>query len=76
MAREYIFRIDSFLYNKETGEVAAKPEYTGEVIRCGECKHARFDEIYGGLWCDGNRVEWNHFCGYAERMDLKEAETP
>ena len=59
-------------YNFPCAEIEAvmrMPVTQPEVIRCHECKHVQHDEMFYQYWCNGNRVNPDHFCGYAERKD-------
>jgi hypothetical protein len=40
-----------------------------EVVRCKDCKYYLRDEMFGGGYCDGERVKKDHFCSYGERKD-------
>ena len=44
-------------------EVMEQPE----IIRCKDCRKGEYDFIFNMRWCDGKRVEDDHYCGYAER---------
>ena len=37
------------------------------LIRCRDCKYLQVDEVFHQYWCNGKRVEPNHYCGYAKR---------
>ena len=41
------------------------------VVRCGECKYRKYDDIFGMMWCylDSctKRVKPDDFCSYGER---------
>ena len=43
------------------------------VVRCRECKHRKYDDIFGTLWCNRDsctkRVKPDDFCSYGERKD-------
>ena len=66
--KEYIGR-DLF---DEAGNVVGR-EYSGELIRCKDCKYSVDEYGDGDCYCDYNRnlnyigKNWNHYCGYAER---------
>lgn len=65
--KEYIGR-DLF---DEDGNVVGR-EYSGELIRCKDCKYAVDEYNDGECYCDYNRElryikDWNHYCGWAER---------
>lgn len=53
----------------EIEAVMRMPVKQPEVIRCRECKHVQHDEMFYQYWCNGNRVNPDHFCGYAERRE-------
>ena len=50
-------------YLKEYFMPSAEPE----IIRCEDCKHSHWDELFTMLWCHGDIVDKNHFCSKAER---------
>lgn len=37
------------------------------LIRCRDCKYLQTDEVFHQYWCNGMKVEPNHYCGYAKR---------
>lgn len=41
------------------------------VVRCRECKHRKYDDIFGMIWCNRDpctkRVKQDDFCSYGER---------
>ena len=41
------------------------------VTRCRECKHRKYDDIFGTLWCNRDsctkRVKPDDFCSYGEK---------
>ena len=41
------------------------------VVRCLECKHRKYDDIFGMLWCNldscTKRVKPDDFCSYGEK---------
>ena len=41
------------------------------VVRCRECKHRKYDDIFGMLWCNldscTKRVKPDDFCSYGEK---------
>ena len=41
------------------------------VVRCRECKHRKYDDIFGMLWCNldscTKRVKPDGFCSYGEK---------
>ena len=43
------------------------------VVRCRECKHRKYDDIFGMLWCylDSctKRVKPDDFCSHGERKE-------
>ena len=43
------------------------------VVRCRECKHRKYDDIFGMLWCNldscTKRVKPDDFCSYGERKE-------
>lgn len=43
------------------------------VVRCRECKHRKYDDIFGTLWCNRDsctkRVKQDDFCSYGERKE-------
>ena len=45
------------------------PSVESEIIYCKNCNHSKEDKIFGGYWCMGNRVDPEHYCGYAERRE-------
>ena len=65
---EYIFEIDGFLYDEETGEAAAKPEYKGRLLRCKDCWHRRYIRAQHRHECDllDRRVRKHDYCSWAE----------
>lgn len=44
-------------------QTSAQPE----IIRCKDCMLMLEDKIFHRCWCNGNEVNPDHFCGYAER---------
>ena len=44
-----------------------------DVVRCRECKHRKYDDIFGTLWCNRDsctkRVKQDDFCSYGERKE-------
>lgn len=51
---------DSGLTPEEVAEVA-------KIVRCKDCAKVHPDEMFGEYWCNGERVEANHFCSYGEK---------
>ena len=43
------------------------------VVRCRECKHRKYDDIFGMLWCNldscTKRVKPDDFCSNGERKE-------
>ena len=39
------------------------------VVRCKDCKHCQYDEMFGDRWCNGSRVHADSFCSDGERRD-------
>ena len=43
------------------------------VVRCENCKHRKYDDIFGMLWCNldscTKRVKPDDFCSYGERKE-------
>ena len=43
------------------------------VVRCRECKHRKYDDIFGMLWCNldsfTKRVKPDDFCSHGERKE-------
>ena len=43
------------------------------VVRCRECKHRKYDDIFGMMWCNldscTKRVKPDDFCSYGERKE-------
>ena len=37
------------------------------VVRCKDCKHCQYDEMFGDRWCNGSRVHADCFCSDGER---------
>ena len=41
------------------------------VVRCRECKHRKYDDIFGMIWCNRDsctkRVKPDDFCSYGEK---------
>lgn len=41
------------------------------VVRCRECKHRKYDDIFGMIWCNldscTKRVKPDDFCSYGEK---------
>ena len=62
--REYIKRQKAFLDKFPT--IDAVP-----VVRCRECKHRKYDDIFGMIWCNRDsctkRVKPDDFCSYGEK---------
>ena len=50
-------------------EIDEQPSAEPEIIRCKYCKYSQEDKLFGGYWCMGNRVDPEHYCGYAERRE-------
>ena len=44
-----------------------------DVVRCRECKHRKYDDIFGMLWCNldscTKRVKQDDFCSYGNRKE-------
>lgn len=40
-----------------------------EIVRCKDCKHCQYDEMFGDRWCNGSRVHADSFCSDGERRD-------
>ena len=38
-----------------------------EIIRCKDCKYAKWDDERGDYICNGRAVWENHYCGYAKK---------
>ena len=32
------------------------------IIRCADCANAQHDDIFGGIWCKGRKVEPEFYC--------------
>ena len=49
------------------------------VVRCRECKHRKYDDIFGTLWCNRDsctkRVKQDDFCSYGEKRRDKDGTT-
>ena len=62
--REAILAVRSILHSAKT--IDAVP-----VVRCRECKHRKYDDIFGMLWCNidscTKRVKPDDFCSYGEK---------
>jgi hypothetical protein len=43
------------------------PSVQPEIIRCKDCKYAKWDDERGEYICNGRAVWENHYCGYAKR---------
>ena len=41
-----------------------------EIIRCKDCKRCQIEILCNDYWCDGKKVWEDHYCGYAERMQV------
>ena len=43
------------------------------VVRCRECKHSSYDEIFGNRWCNSNsgcrKVKDDGYCDLGERKE-------
>ena len=43
------------------------------VVRCRECKHRKYDDIFGMIWCNldsyTKRVKSDDFCSRGERKE-------
>ena len=43
------------------------------AVRCRECKHRKYDDIFGTLWCNRDsctkRVKQDDFCSYGNRKE-------
>lgn len=37
------------------------------IIHCRDCKNLEIDSIFHDCWCNGHKVWFDHYCGYAER---------
>jgi len=40
-----------------------------QVVRCKECKHSVYDELFHTRWCGGEEVQDDDFCSYGCRED-------
>lgn len=42
------------------------------VVRCRECKHRKYDDIFGMIWCNRDsctkRVKPDDFCSYGKKV--------
>lgn len=38
-----------------------------QVVRCEDCKHSQYDELFHMRWCNGEEVKNDDFCSYGER---------
>ena len=49
------------------------------VVRCRECKHRKYDDIFGMIWCNRDsctkRVKPDDFCSYGEKRRGKDGTT-
>ena len=61
---------------RDKGDVSngiAPAVYATTVVRCRECKHRKYDDIFGIMWCNldscKKRVKLNDFCSYGERKE-------
>ena len=49
------------------------------VVRCRECKHRKYDDIFGMIWCNRasctKRVKPDDFCSYGEKRRGKDGTT-
>lgn len=51
-------------------EIINAPTIEAEpVVRCKECKHSQYDELFHMRWCNGEEVKDDDFCSYGERKD-------
>lgn len=41
-----------------------------QVVRCEDCKHSQYDELFHMRWCHGEEVKNDDFCSYGAKMDL------
>lgn len=41
-----------------------------QVVRCEDCKHSQYDELFHMRWCNGEEVKNDDFCSYGAKMDL------
>ena len=32
------------------------------IVRCAKCANAQHDDIFGGIWCKGRKVEPEFYC--------------
>ena len=77
---EYIIKLNEAFYNDETGETVFKPNFVGQVIRCGDCKYYITDNknIFKGcckfhhdLYGFPMEKKLDDFCSNAERREIK-----
>ena len=67
---ECIFEIEGVLYNEETGEICAHPQYKGELVRCKNCEHWECDD--SETYCDELGIygtDINSYCSYAKKKE-------
>ena len=64
--REAILAVRSILHSAKT--IDAVP-----VVRCRECKHRKYDDIFEMLWCNidscTKRVKPDDFCSHGEQIE-------
>ena len=64
--REAILAVKSILHS-------AKPIDAVPVVRCKDCKHSSYDEIFGNLWCNYHsgfrKVKDDGYCDRGERKE-------
>lgn len=56
-------------YGEGKAAEVAPPTDKVEVIRCKDCKFPMKDRLLGQLWCNGERVNEDHFCAEGQRRD-------
>ena len=63
----------------EALDMAVKALDAVPVVRCRECKHRKYDDIFGTLWCNRDsctkRVKQDDFCSYGEKRRDKDGTT-
>ena len=42
---------------------------TEQLVRCRDCNNAQYDDLFEQYWCNGKKVDQNHYCGYGRRKN-------
>ena len=59
--------IDMDIVRRMQYRVIDIPSAQPEIIRCKDCKYAKWDDERRDYICNGRAVWENHYCGYAKR---------